>query len=227
MQLSLFGSDRPRYDPRFEGIARRELGQGAWVEHLPGWVSGHETLFRELECCAEWRQQSRMMYERRVLVPRLVAEPPKKGFAPALLGEMACCLSARYRRRLGSVALAYYRDGQDSVAPHGDKMGVLVPDCVIAIVSLGEPRRFSLRHANGSLALRYQLGWGDLLVMGGSCQKHFMHGVPKVEHAGPRVSVQFREQVPEEARHPARLYSSMRARPMNSLVRQRLSAGRR
>ena len=227
MQLSLFGSDRPRHDPGFEGIVHRDLGQGAWVEHLPSWVSGHETLFRELEHGSEWRQQSRMMYERRVLVPRLVAEPPASGFAPGLLAQMAACLSERYRRELTSVALAYYRDGQDSVAPHGDKMGPLIPDCVIAIVSLGEPRRFTLRHANGSLAVRYQLGWGDLLVMGGSCQKHFMHGVPKVEHAGPRMSIQFREQVPEEARHPARLYSSVRARTLTQQLRPRQLVGRR
>jgi hypothetical protein len=84
-----------------------------------------------------------------------------------------------------------------------------------------------LRQGSGAIALRYQLGWGDLLVMGGSCQKHFMHGVPKVEHAGPRMSIQFRQQVPEEARHPAHLHSSLRARPLSLPTRQRLQAGRR
>jgi alkylated DNA repair dioxygenase AlkB len=227
VQFSLFGSARPRHDAQFEGAVRRDLGQGAWLEHLPSWVSGHETLFRELEKRAAWRQQSRMMYERRVMVPRLVAEPPPHGASVELLAGMSRALSARYGRDLGSIVLAYYRDGRDSVAPHGDKMGPLIPDCVIAIVSLGEPRRFILRQANGSLALRYHLGWGDLLVMGGSCQKHFMHGVPKVEHASPRMSIQFRERIPEEVRHPARLYPSSPVRALSTPARQRMVSGRR
>jgi len=137
------------------------------------------------------------MYDREVDVPRLVAHAPKSGPAGATLSELSALLSKRYARKLDSLSLAYYRDGRDSVAPHGDKMGPLRANTVIAIVSLGEPRRFTLKAVDASVSLSFQLGWGDLLVMGGSCQEGFVHAIPKVKYAGPRMSIQFRETLPE------------------------------
>ena len=111
-------------------------------------------------------------------------------------GRQRVALSRRYAVNLASISLAYYRDGNDSVAPHGDKLGPLRQNTVVAILSLGAPRRFTLRAVDGSLRLCFELGWGDLLVMGGNCQESFLHGVPKVRHAEPRMSVQFREKLP-------------------------------
>src|SRR5215471_16669357 len=93
---------------------------------------------------------------------------------------------------LSRISLAYYRDGRDSVAWHGDRLGRLIDDTVVAILSLGEPRRFLLRPAAGGASRAFDLGWGDLLVMGGSCQRTWQHAVPKAVQAGPRMSVQFR-----------------------------------
>ena len=137
------------------------------------------------------------MYEREVDVPRLVARAPARGVGSGVLQELSRVLSHRYEVRLDSISLALYRNGDDSVAPHGDKMGPLRQDTVIAIVSLGAPRRFNLRAVDGSVRASFALGAGDLLVMGGSCQETFLHGVPKVRWAEPRMSIQFRQTLPE------------------------------
>ena len=65
---------------------------------------------------------------------------------------------------------------------------------MVAILSLGSPRPLLLRPRDGgATALRLPLGHGDLVVMGGSCQRTWDHAIPKTSQAvGPRVSVQFR-----------------------------------
>jgi hypothetical protein len=108
---------------------------------------------------------------------------------------------------LPSITLAHYRDGRDSVAMHGDKMGSLVGDTIVATVSLGHPRRFSFRPVRGGPSRVFSLGWGDLFVMGGSFQRTYLHGVPKSAEAGGRICIMFRPRVPE--RDPA---SEARAR---------------
>jgi alkylated DNA repair dioxygenase AlkB len=137
------------------------------------------------------------MYERVVDVPRLVARLPEDAPGHPVIDEMAGALSAHHGLRLDQVSLALYRDGRDSVAWHGDRMGPLRDGTVVAIVSLGAPRRFLLRPAGGGRSLAFTLGGGDLLAMGGTCQRTWEHTVPKMAHAGPRISLQFREAVPE------------------------------
>ena len=103
-----------------------------------------------------------------------------------------------YRAELGepfvTVGLCLYRDGNDSVAWHGDTIGrARTEDTLVAIVSLGTPRSFLLRPRGGGPSRHFALGRGDLLVMGGSCQRTWEHCVPKRSHAdGPRLSIQFR-----------------------------------
>jgi alkylated DNA repair dioxygenase AlkB len=191
-QAGLFGHEEPGLDPNFPGVSRIPLAGRAWVDHLPGWLSGHEALFEALLESTRWRHQRRRMYERVVDVPRLVAELPEDGPGHPVLGQAGAALSRRYGLPLDRVSLAYYRDGQDSVAWHGDRMGDLVDDTVVAILSVGTPRRFLLRPATGGPSRAFDLGWGDLLVMGGSCQRTWQHAVPKMTGASPRISIQFR-----------------------------------
>ncbi len=66
----------------------------------------------------------------------------------------------------------------------------------MAIVSLGEPRPFRLRPTGGGASVGFELGAGDLLVMGGTCQRTWQHSVPKARHAGPRLSLSFRAERP-------------------------------
>jgi alkylated DNA repair dioxygenase AlkB len=93
---------------------------------------------------------------------------------------------------LDRITCNLYRDGNDSVAWHGDRIARDLPQATVAVVSLGEPRPFRLRPRGGGSSLSWPAGRGDLIVMGGSCQRTCDHGVPKVAAAGPRIAVMFR-----------------------------------
>ncbi|MBW3666347.1 MAG: alpha-ketoglutarate-dependent dioxygenase AlkB [Actinobacteria bacterium] len=130
------------------------------------------------------------MYEREVLTPRLVARIDP-GIHP-VIPEMIDTLSSRYGRRLDQVSAGWYRDGRDSVAFHGDRVARELPDAIVATVSLGGARRFLIRPKSGGESRSFSLGHGDLVVMGGSCQRTWEHGVPKARSAEPRIALMFR-----------------------------------
>ena len=139
------------------------------------------------------------MYDRVVDVPRLVCTYGIGADLPhPALTEARDLLSRHYADELGepfvTAGCCYYRDGHDSVAWHGDRLGrARTQDTMVAIVSLGSPRKLLLRPKGGSVEQTHWLGHGDLLVMGGSCQRTWEHAVPKTSRAvGPRISVQFR-----------------------------------
>ncbi|GBQ00360.1 alpha-ketoglutarate-dependent dioxygenase AlkB [Streptomyces spongiicola] len=200
LQGSLFDqSDEIRLGP-LTGLRRTVLGQGAWLDVLPGWLGGADALFRELAEGVPWRAERRRMYEREVDVPRLLAHYREGEALPhPVLAEARDTLTAHYAAELGepfaTAGLCYYRDGHDSVAWHGDRIGRGArEDTMVAILSVGTPRDLALRPVNGRGAtVRKALGHGDLVVMGGSCQRTWEHAVPKTGRAvGARVSVQFR-----------------------------------
>jgi alkylated DNA repair dioxygenase AlkB len=191
-QLSLFGREEPSFDATFARVERIALDHGAWLEFARGWLSGDALLFDRLEAGVPWRAESRTMYDRVVDVPRLHAV--LDGAAPQpVLARMREALGRRYATDFARTSMALYRDGQDSVAWHGDyparKMDI---DTVVATVSLGAPRTFLLRPKGGGASRAWKLGQGDLLVMGGSCQRAYEHAVPKVARAGARMAVMFR-----------------------------------
>ena len=194
-QASLFGLGEPRLDPSLPGLRRLTLGAGAWVDHLRGRLEGHDVLFQALRRTTRWEHQRRRMYERVVDVPRLVATRRTTAPATRCSTRRRTLCRGSYGLALNRLSLAYYRDGRDSVAWHGDRLARLVDDTVVAILSLGQPRRFLLRPAAGGASRAFDLGWGDLLVMGGTCQRTWQHAVPKMALAGPRMSVQFRPDV--------------------------------
>jgi alkylated DNA repair dioxygenase AlkB len=186
-------ADAPDVDPSLDGVRRRFLGQGAWVDHLPAWVHGADALFDEVLGTAPWAQDDpRPMYDRIVDVPRLSTHAWHEG-RPRILNQMARCLSRRYGTRLAAISANLYRDGNDSVAWHGDRIGRLHGDTVVAIVSLGCTRRFLLRPEGGGPSISHDLHSGDLLVLGGTCQRTWQHCVPKRAQAGPRIGLMFRE----------------------------------
>lgn len=180
-------------------IERVQLTRGAWVDVLPGWVKGADALFAELVETIPWRAERREMYDRVVDVPRLVHTYAIGEELPhPALADARDRLSRHYRHELGepfvTAGCCYYRDGNDSVAWHGDRIGrARSHDTMVAIVSLGSPRKLLLRPRGGSVEQTYSLGHGDLLVMGGSCQRTWEHAVPKTGRpVGPRISVQLR-----------------------------------
>ncbi|KOT97919.1 DNA repair protein [Streptomyces sp. NRRL F-4711] len=200
LQGSLFDqTDEVRLGP-LDGLRRTRLGSGAWIDLLPGWLSGADALFERLAAEVPWRAERREMYERVVDVPRLLAFYGASDPLPhPLLAEARDALSAHYAEELGepftTAGLCHYRDGRDSVAWHGDRIGRGArQDTMVAILSVGAPRDLLLRPAGGGGGtVRRPLGHGDLIVMGGSCQRTWEHCVPKsTRAAGPRISVQFR-----------------------------------
>lgn len=190
-QPSLLALDEPACDPRFDAARRRFLGGGAWIDVVPGWVTGADELFERLLSAGAWGTRQRPMYDRVVTEPRLTtgtwSDPP-----PPCAG-LSAALSARYGLDLSAVSANLYRDGNDSVAWHGDTSGRQRSETVVAIVSLGEPRRFLLRPKGGGPSIRLLPGHGDLVVMGGTAQRTWDHSVPKCASAGSRISLMFRE----------------------------------
>ncbi len=181
-----------------EPAERHPLTRGAWVDVRRDWVSGADEVLERLVADVPWRAERRQMYDRVVDVPRLVHTYGEDEPLPhRLLDQAREALSAHYLPELGepfvTAGCCFYRDGRDSVAWHGDTIGRgRLQDTMVAIVSFGDPRRLALRPRGGGESLSFEMGHGDLVVMGGSCQRTWEHAVPKVAHAGPRISVQFR-----------------------------------
>ena len=184
----------------FDHTERRDLGGGAWIETRSAWVDDPDTLFAELMTAVAWRSERRAMYDRVLDVPRLVSfcdlgaeAPPHPGIA-----KLRRRLNDIYAGELGepftTAGFCLYRDGADSVAWHGDTIGrSRTEDTMVAVISLGARRVFAMRPHGGGNSLRLPQNHGDLIVMGGSCQRTWEHAVPKTAApTGPRISVQFR-----------------------------------
>jgi alkylated DNA repair dioxygenase AlkB len=180
-------------------VRRTTLGRGAWLDVRPGWMLGADTLFQRLLERVPWRAERRQMYDRVVDVPRLLCFYDEGEPLPdPALDAARQALDAHYAAELGepfrTAGLCLYRDGRDSVAWHGDTIGRgSTVDTMVAIISVGTPRALLLRPRGGGQTRRYELGHGDLIVMGGSCQRTWEHAVPKTARpTGPRISIQFR-----------------------------------
>ena len=179
---------------------RVALSHGAWIDVQRGWLTGSAALFGRLAERVPWKAERRRMYDRTVDVPRLLCFYGEDAALPdRALDACRDALNQHYQAELGeaftTAGLCFYRDGRDSVALHGDTIGRgSTEDTMVAIVSVGEARPLVLRPRDGgSATLRYNLGHGDLIVMGGSCQRTWEHGIPKsARPTGPRISVQFR-----------------------------------
>lgn len=191
-----------------DDIRPRELGQtvqrtlldrGAWIDVRRSWIAGADALFLRLVDAVPWRAEKRQMYDHIVDVPRLVCFYDEDQPLPdPALDTAKQALDAHYAGELGepfrTAGLCLYRDGRDSVAWHGDRIGRgNTQDTMVAIISVGDPRHLLLRPRGGGETLRYDLGHGDLIVMGGSCQRTWEHAIPKTARpTGPRISIQFR-----------------------------------
>ncbi len=181
------------------GVRRRRLAHGAWVDVMTGFVGGADLLYTALRHDVPWRAERRQMYDSVVDVPRLLCFYGDDAPLPHPALEAArVALSTHYatelREPFTTAGLCLYRDGHDSVAWHGDRIGrSRERDTMVAILSVGAPRDLLLRPRGGGASVRVPAGHGDLLVMGGSCQRTWDHCVPKTSRpVGPRISIQFR-----------------------------------
>ena len=199
LQASLFGVLDPELDASFATLRRMELDATTWIDFAPGWLSGADTVFEELLDALPWKQRRNVrMYDSLVDEPRLTSWwRADRGTTEALpvLATARRLLTEHYDVEFDSIGYNLYRDGDDSVAWHGDRHRHTVVNPIVAIVSVGEPRPLRLRPRGGGQSRAWELGGGDLFVMGGACQHDWEHSVPKLRrHAGPRMSITFRHQ---------------------------------
>lgn len=184
------------FDSREVVIAAGERGR---IVYTPGFVDAATAgrWFAELREAVPWRTERRMMYDREVDVPRMLAhfhlDPPQDS-APTAILDAQQRISDRLAVRFNSVGLNLYRDGRDSVAPHNDHLYEIRADFPIALLSLGATRRMTIREKEPPRrATQIDLEAGSLFVMDYRTQLHYTHGVPKTdEPVGERISLAFR-----------------------------------
>jgi alkylated DNA repair dioxygenase AlkB len=191
--------ERPSLAALHGATRRIPLADGAWVDLRAGWLADSDAVFESLVTAVPWQADRRRMYDRVVDVPRLVSHfGPGDPLPHPVLTDAMSALNGYYSpasdQRFRTAGLCFYRTGDDSVAWHGDRVGRTIDrDTMVGILSVGEPRVLSLRAKAGGEVLRFPLGHGDLIVMGGSCQRTHEHAILKTKKpVGPRISVQFR-----------------------------------
>lgn len=169
------------------------------ITYIPGFVDVETSRawFAELRRGVSWRRQRRKMYDREVVVPRLLGHfrlNPAPDTTPTAVLDAARRVVAHLGVPFNSVGLNLYRDGRDSVAPHNDHLYDIREGFPIALLSLGATRRMTIRaKAAPSRSLHVDLEAGSLLIMDYSTQIHYTHGVPKTSATvGERISLAFR-----------------------------------
>jgi alkylated DNA repair dioxygenase AlkB len=188
-QLSLFDSGETV-------LADDELGRIVYTPDVVG-AAVAQAWFATLREQVPWKAQRRQMYDREVDVPRLTGHfrlsPPEPGIPEAIL-QAAHHVIGRTEVPFNSVGLNFYRDGNDSVAPHNDHLDVLVKGFPIGLLSLGSARRMTIRAKKPTKrVLHVDLAPGSLLMMSYETQLHYTHGIPKTkEPVGERISLAFR-----------------------------------
>ncbi len=184
-QVRVFDPDAP--------CERIQLDDWSWVEVVRGWLLGADALLEELAARLPWGQRQRRMWDRVVDEPRLTCWFGSGRPLPhPVLGDIRAELSTRLQREFTAIGCNYYRDGADSVASHRDQELRLLDDTLVAIVTCGGRRPFLIRPRGGGRSIDVRPGSGDLLVMGGACQRDWEHGVPKVAASDPRISISVR-----------------------------------
>lgn len=195
-QTSLLGLGPPTVD-HSAPVERVHLGAGSWVDVGRGWLCGGDQLLVALVADVPWQRHRRWMYDRMVDDPRLSCiDGGRLRSLHPVVDAIQDALEARYRAPLRGPVFNYYRDGRDSVAPHSDRELRELDDTLVAILTLGARRPFLLKAKGGGRSCDLSPACGDLLVMGGTTQRDWEHAVPKVRHAGPRVSASWRWSAP-------------------------------
>lgn len=180
-------------DGTFAAARRVWLDGTSWVDHVPGWLSGDHALMDLLREVGRWEQRSRWMYDRKVLEPRLTAEFPVIADAPhPVFGYLAGALSRHYATPYSRLWMNWYRDHDDGTGWHADRPADKLPEATIPVLSLGATRRFLIKPTTGGSSTGFTVAGGDLIVMGGRCQRDWQHMVPKQKAAAAdRMSLNF------------------------------------
>lgn len=167
------------------------------IRYWPGFVDAGlaQEWFAALHEKSAWSHMQRPMYDRVVDVPRLLASYRSDAFPPELpLADMLARIQTKAPAPYNGVGLNLYRDGNDSVAMHSDKLRILLAPYPIALISLGDPRRMLIRAKVGDRqTIAVDLEPGSLLCMSHASQVTHEHGIPKTRKPqGLRISAVFR-----------------------------------
>jgi len=189
-------------------MSRIDLESGAWLDYVPAWidVSDADRFLTTLRDELAWEHREIVIFGRRVLQPRLIAWAGSVGYrysgqtlepraATPITAELMARVVEHTRVPFNHVLVNRYRDGADSIGLHADDELELGPDPVVATLSLGATRRFVVKPRRARLGASRSLAvdHGSLLVMGGTCQRHYVHGVPRQSApVGERISLTFR-----------------------------------
>jgi alkylated DNA repair dioxygenase AlkB len=190
-------------------VVRIPLASDGWLDYEPQWLppDAADQMLAALRDELDWEQREIVLFGRRIVQPRLIAWAGDLGyrysgqtleprpFTPTV-GALLTLVNERADARFNHVLANRYRGGDDSMGLHADDEPELGPDPVVAIVSFGAARRFVLkpRRKAAGPPHHFQLGRGALLVMGGTCQRHYVHGVPREAGLhGERISLTFRK----------------------------------
>lgn len=196
-QLNLFDGDEHDQLPSlqvaaFESVSRHQLDDDSWITHVHGLVAGDVALMQQLGALPGWEQRSRWMYDRNVLEPRLTNEFHDVSRAPGFLVTLTEALSDYCDVPYDSIWLNWYRDERESTSWHADRPANEPETAVVPVVSLGATRRFLIRPNGGGSSVAFTPAGGDVIIMGGRCQRDWQHCVPKQRaRAGGRISLNF------------------------------------
>lgn len=198
-----------------------ELAEGAWLRLWPEWLD--DAAARELEAAllrdVAWEQRNIVLFGKRILQPRLIGwagELPYRysgqTLEPRPWPDVVRPVLTRVNQAAGAafnhVLINRYRDGNDSMGYHADAEPELGPDPIVATLSLGGRRRFLLRRHGEHQREAPRSLWlepGSLLVMGGSCQQHYRHAIPRdaAPEVQQRISLTFRQLLAAPGQRPA------------------------
>ena len=179
-----------------------DLDARSWVDVVRGLLADPDRVHDEVAGSARWRNGRTYRYERWVDDVRRTASVSGARRHPAL-AEVELWLRRRYRVPLSGITLSEYRHAREGLGFHRDRGMIWVDDTVVALLTLGARRPFLMRRDPGRPeidpldALRDAIdlspAGGDLLVMGGRCQRDWLHAVPALDTpVASRISAQWR-----------------------------------
>ena len=188
---------------RRAAVETTALDEHSWVHLVRGFVPDAAAALDRVRSTTPWQQQEVLRYE--AYVPERRLSSGLRADSDPLLRQIDLHLTATHRQRFTGVAAILYRDGEDFQGLHSDREMRWLDDTLIAIVVLGQRRPFVIRRrapmrevvervpaGTAPDDLVFTPGEGDLLVMGGACQRDWLHGIPRADTANPRISLTWR-----------------------------------
>lgn len=155
-----------------------------------------------------WQEEDIVVYGKRYKQPRLVAWYGDAGKSYSYSGvsheplpwssrlqDVLQDIEGLTQHRFNTVLLNHYRNERDSMGMHADDEPELGTHPVIASLSLGEERTLVFRHKHDKSvpAIKIPLASGSLLLMKGTTQENWKHGIAKERQpCGARVNLTFR-----------------------------------